>query len=109
MNICIKKIICTIAIFTQNIILSNTTLSLLEMHTLRSAKLRKNQLSHGKKILIERLGKESFFLVNSATDMASRLGCDPNMRIAVKKGLGKKSLKYNRLITSACETQNREK
>ncbi len=109
MKLYIKKIICIIAIAMLNIIFSNAILPLLEIHKLRSEKLSKNRLSHGKKILIKRLGGQSLFLINSITDMASRIGCDQSMQIAAKQGLGKKSLKYNTLITSACDAKNREK
>ncbi len=85
----------------------NTALSLLDIHKLRSAKLNKSRLFHGKKILMKRF--KSNFLVNNAADMANRLGCDPSMKAAAKSVLGKKSKKNSSAIATACEVKSREK
>ncbi len=85
-----------------------TILSLLEIQKLRSVKFSQSRLFHGKKILMRRLGNRALFLVNSAADMANRLGCDPSMQAAAKRALGKRSLKNNKVIASACEVKNRE-
>ncbi len=87
----------------------NTALSLLDIHKLRSAKLSKSQLFHGKKILMKRMGKKALFLVNAATVMANRLGCDSSMQASAKRVLGKRSGQNNKVIVSACEAKNREK
>jgi hypothetical protein len=87
----------------------NTALSLLDIHKLRASKLNKSQLFHGKKILMKRMGKKALFLVNAATIMANRLGCDSSMQASARSVLGKRSRKNNRVIVSACEVKNREK
>lgn len=87
----------------------NAILSLLEIHKLRSSRLNKSRLFHGKKILMKRMGKKALFLVNAATVMANRLGCDSNMQASTRRVLGKRSRKNNGIIVSACEVKNREK
>lgn len=84
-----------------------TSLSLLDIHKIRSAKIANNRIFYGKKTLIKRFKSES--LVNGITDMAHRLGCDPNMQAAAKKGLGKKAKKNSKAIAVACEVKSREK
>jgi len=102
----IKKTVFMIAI-AQTIAYCNGVYSLLDIHTLRSNKLNQDRNYHGKKILKKRLLDKSPFLINGATEMAARLGCDKNMCRAQKKITGNPT-KYN-IIVSACEIKSREK
>lgn len=87
----------------------NTSLSLLDIHKIRSAKIAKSRAFYGKEILIKRLGGKSGLLANSVADMANRLGCGPNMKKAARRVLGEKSKKHSKAIVNACEVKNREK
>ena len=111
MNSYIKKIayIILIAVFNISFGRENAILSPLDIHKLRSAKLIKSRLFHGKKILMKRMGKKALFLVNAATIMANRLGCDPSMQASARHALGKRSNKNIKVIASACKLKNREK
>ena len=109
MTLYIKFFLCIILIALCNTSMSkeNTSLSLLDIYKYRSAKIAKSRIFYGKKILQERF--KSNFLVNGAADMANRLGCDPSMQTAAKRGLGKRLAKNSRVVTSACEVKSREK
>lgn len=84
-------------------------MSVLMINKLRSDKLNKSRVFHGKKYLLKRLGNRSLFLVNGITDVANRLGCDSNMCKSANRVLGKRSTKNNRLVSLACEAKEREK
>jgi len=111
MNLYIKKFIyiSLIAVFNVSICKEIGTLSLLEIHTLRSDKLKKSRLFYSKKNLLRLFGKNAVFLVNDAADMANRVGCDKSMQTATRRILGKKAKKFSNAITAACESKNREK
>jgi hypothetical protein len=87
----------------------NSSLSLLDIHKLRSAKIAKSRAFYGKEILIKRFGSKSGLLANNVADMANRVGCGPNMKMAAKRVLGEKSKKHSKAISTACEVKNREK
>lgn len=111
MNIYILRII-----FLLNFIVGGSSIygagkeiSLADIYKLRSDKISKNRLHHGKKILMSRYGKNASAKVDGATDVANRMGCDANMKSAAKSSLGKKSKKKYAMVDSACELIQREK
>lgn len=106
MNSYIKKISCLIVVVFLNASFGkeSNVLSLLDIHKLRSAKLRTTRLFYGKKILIKR--HKNLFLINSATDMANRIGCDPSMKTSAQVAL---KGQHKKIISYVCETKNRER
>lgn len=105
----IKFFLCVffIALCDTSVGKENAALSLLDIYKIRSAKIAKSRIFYGKKTLIKRF--KSGLLVNGVTDMANRLGCDPNMQMAASRGVGKKLKKNSKAIAIACEVKSREK
>ena len=109
MNLYIKKILFLAIFILPNAVFAipKKNLSLLDIYKLRSQKCAKSRLFNGKKVLLKRL-KKNHYLADITTDIANRLGCDPEMKESVKKALGKKSWKKNFLVNAAYEAKNRE-
>ena len=97
-----------VAIWSTSIVYPKE-ISLKEIYSLRTAKVKNCRKLYGKQFLVKRLGSSSRYLASNIADMAARLGCNLNMQKAARKVLGKKVRQQPNLIELACETKQRER